>query len=734
MLAIATLALGVFVAVAANNVRAAVGAPISPVWTVPIPDNGGGPSFLPPFTTPAGDVIARSSGGSGTLSALQEVTTSGQQIWQLPESQQFQPDNGQSVTDASGNTYVSVNDSTDEPSVMKIDPSGNVDWVSAQNPDAACDCYPSWQLGWNNVLYLSGDTVAPVDEFNEVTGATESSSLPNGTTVLTFDQGLIAIEGQSVCYLNYQEQPLGSCIDPGFGISSSTSGGNGTVFVADGSGDVVEIDPSGIQWSWTAPSSFPGPGATNLAATPDGGVIETAADALTSVSLSATGTMRWIYKPSCSAGGIEYAGGTPAIVDSSGNVVLTYNCYDETANADIVNQASAAAVSTVSYGGPACASGNSYAGVYSQDGADVGQNELYMSVAGACGSTVVPPSVDAFYEPGLAENEWLLINIPDDGASTPGRYVAFGDSVPYGHGLANPGPKSEGDLPPDMGPSSLAYPSIVANQLGLAMSLRTTGCSLSGDNLAVSGAPSQVNQWTGKDTNCHRRNVPVPKHKAGVPDEINAANLISDPPTLVTIQFGADDIDFGGCLAHLLRIPTWAPGLGAVKCDQLVNGQYAVTARFGSELQSLSQGLSMIVSEVHQDDPNAKILLVDYYQFIPQPSAPLVGTSDLCRILRSEDHANRVSLTQQAEYLQGQLNATIGNVSNVYPYVQFVDIADLFSNHEICVANPSDPDSSQSWLFDDNWDAAHPNAAGQQQIAAAIVSSVLSGGSIRRQS
>src|SRR5580692_364083 len=64
------------------------------------------------------------------------------------------------------------------------------------------------------------------------------------------------------------------------------------------------------------------------------------------------------------------------------------------------------------------------------------------------------------------------------------RAVALGDSVPYGHGLANPYLTPQIGLPTgavSQGPSTEAYPSRVTNDLGLTMSVRSTNCQLTGD-------------------------------------------------------------------------------------------------------------------------------------------------------------------------------------------------------------------------------------------------------------
>src|SRR6516165_5636786 len=66
---------------------------------------------------------------------------------------------------------------------------------------------------------------------------------------------------------------------------------------------------------------------------------------------------------------------------------------------------------------------------------------------------------------------------PPPNPATSTRAVALGDSVPYGHGLANPYLTPRPGLPPQdvsQGPSSDAYPSSVAASLRLTMTVRPT--------------------------------------------------------------------------------------------------------------------------------------------------------------------------------------------------------------------------------------------------------------------
>src|SRR6202042_3901151 len=87
-------------------------------------------------------------------------------------------------------------------------------------------------------------------------------------------------------------------------------------------------------------------------------------------------------------------------------------------------------------------------------------------------------------------------NVPAPLPPVPTRAVALGDSVPYGHGLANPYLTPQIGLPPgalSQGPSTGAYPTLVARHLGLTMNVRPTNCRLTGDQLAISGAVADGN-------------------------------------------------------------------------------------------------------------------------------------------------------------------------------------------------------------------------------------------------
>jgi len=303
------------------------------------------------------------------------------------------------------------------------------------------------------------------------------------------------------------------------------------------------------------------------------------------------------------------------------------------------------------------------------------------------------------------------------------RYVALGDSVPYGHGLANPTKGTKDGLPPDQPPSPKAWPSVVdAGLPGLApLRDRQDSCDLVGSNgahfdqLAVSGAPSIDNRWTELDTDCHYpRGVQVPQHKAVFLDELSAADIQHNQPGLVTIQVGADDIDFAACLTSLLGIPP-TPWWHVENCVNVTQNGFSVTPKVQTELDSLTLGLSGTIAYIKNRAPAAQIVVVGYYQIIPAANAVLQGTSAVCHDLRFSRQGGewRTGIRAEADFLQQQLNNTISSVVGKFAGVAYVNIQNLFQGHEMCT-----PDT---WILSGSWDAAHPNATGQQQIGQAVI-------------
>ena len=170
------------------------------------------------------------------------------------------------------------------------------------------------------------------------------------------------------------------------------------------------------------------------------------------------------------------------------------------------------------------------------------------------------------------------------------RAVAFGDSVPYGHGLANPYLTPQRGLPPSavsQGPSTQAYPSLVARNLHLDMTVRPTNCDLVGDQLAISGAVADPADNRSLDGQCPR----PPRPARNLEDEVAAAGLDRHPARLVLMEDGADDIHFAQCLVYdLVHVLGLGPSLGT-RC--VSNG--TVTKPVADELANVRRSLAAAI-------------------------------------------------------------------------------------------------------------------------------------------
>jgi hypothetical protein len=343
------------------------------------------------------------------------------------------------------------------------------------------------------------------------------------------------------------------------------------------------------------------------------------------------------------------------------------------------------------------------------------------------------------------------------------RAVALGDSVPYGHGLHNPYLTPQVGLPArwvSQGPSTAAYPSQVASDFGLTMTVRPTNCALTGDQLAISGAVADAADNTARDGQC-----PVPAQQArNLGDEVAAAALSRHPARLVLLQDGADDIDFAHCLLYqLANVEGVGIGLGT-RCVQ--NG--AVTPGLAAKLADVRTSLASAIEGMAPDV--GTIAVLDYYQPIPIPaqiaddsSASRLHTNLVCAGLE----ANAGGTYAAAQVVLGALNRAIaGAVADARAQhvtnVTLIDVASAFEGHGICTADPfvfsgePVPDTTlaadaadilaakscsatdvlhgaaactaltagatraETGLEGYVWRAAHPDAAGQRALAALV--------------
>lgn len=321
------------------------------------------------------------------------------------------------------------------------------------------------------------------------------------------------------------------------------------------------------------------------------------------------------------------------------------------------------------------------------------------------------------------------------------RYVAFGDSVPYGHGLANPYPDSRPNFPSKLvsqPPSLRAYPGIVAHNLQLSMLDRSTNCGLTGDDLAVSGAAMAASDSTSGNNQCsqYSTNVTV----GG--DEVPAANLAQNHAQLVSIQAGADDINFSACLLYEVSKDGFHVPIFTHSCVS----KNAVTTGVANKLKNVTDALKTLIEEA---SPYAtEIAVLNYYNPVPNPDDfdkgsifPSGKVDPLCwGLSHNESDAYKDSVVIQralnAAIAAGVSQARSDGITNV----TLVNISSLEKHHEMCTGKPAifsgEPMSKSSFystlaelaiskkarvrLQDETWRAAHPNRFGQMDIAQAV--------------
>lgn len=290
------------------------------------------------------------------------------------------------------------------------------------------------------------------------------------------------------------------------------------------------------------------------------------------------------------------------------------------------------------------------------------------------------------------------------------RAVALGDSVPYGHGLANPYLTPQLGLPTSdvsQGPATLAYPSTVAAHFGLTMTVRATNCRLVGDQLAVSGAVASATDHPEPSGQC------LPEQNRNLDTEIAASGLAEHTARLVMLQDGADDIHFGGCLEYeLARVLGTGIGLGT---DCVANG--AVTPEIAADLSRVRRGLAAAIEQV---SPHAgTVAVLDYYQPIPAPAEIAddsgvsgLGTNLVCTGLK----ANASSTYAAAQVVLGALNASIAEAvgdarGKGVRNVVLVHVAHALDRHGLCTADP--------WVFSAELISDATLALDTEQIVAA---------------
>ncbi|MFE1320815.1 SGNH/GDSL hydrolase family protein [Kitasatospora phosalacinea] len=265
-----------------------------------------------------------------------------------------------------------------------------------------------------------------------------------------------------------------------------------------------------------------------------------------------------------------------------------------------------------------------------------------------------------------------------------GPYVALGDS--YTSGLRIP-PQS--GSPQGCGRSGANYPSLVAQQLGLE-DFTDVSCSgaRTGDLTAA--------QRTDDGTN---------------PPQLDALGAAT---RLVTLGIGGNDAGFldvlGRCAIENVRHGLTGRG------DEAPCRAYYTTGAGRGEVQrkmtTTGERLTAVLAEIKRRAPQAEVLFVGYPALLPQDPARCAATlgdgiagADVGFVAEQERQLNSM-LRQRAEAAG----------------VAFVDTYSSSAGHDMCEA------AGTRWIeplaADQGLAPIHPNARGQQGMAAAVLAAL----------
>ena len=246
-------------------------------------------------------------------------------------------------------------------------------------------------------------------------------------------------------------------------------------------------------------------------------------------------------------------------------------------------------------------------------------------------------------------------------------YIALGDSVAAGVGLANYSDSSACDR------TDQSYPKLVAVKLHYKLT-----------SLACSGATT-TNGLNGSQA----------VNRLAVPAQLTEALKINKPK-LITITIGANDAQWTSYIQ---------------KCYTATCGSAADTQAVEVALSVATDNLSNALNQIKLAFPTKPptVLVTGYYKLFPvQP------TAGNCTETTNIDEAE-ISWIKQ---LQDTIDSRLQTTAKQYDFVQFVSLS--FSGHELCSADPWVQGLTAKAPF-------HPTAAGQAAIADQVIKNLKSG-------
>ncbi|MNH50222.1 Lipase 2 precursor [compost metagenome] len=219
-------------------------------------------------------------------------------------------------------------------------------------------------------------------------------------------------------------------------------------------------------------------------------------------------------------------------------------------------------------------------------------------------------------------------------------------------------------IDPTCGRSIEAYPHTVATSTGLSLS-----------HYACTGAKTDEGIYDSQE-----------RHASILPAQLDQA-YSAGTPSLITLTIGANDTRW----TQFIR-----------QCYYIRCGYAVDTTRFNAYLVDLKLELNIAMAKIHtlSSGTPPQVIVTGYYS--PFSSATCNETSGIT--------ANEASwLTARSNSLNSAISGTVAK----YSYGEFASVS--FAGHELC--------SSDSWIQGPSSSMPfHPTAAGQQAIAASVLS------------
>jgi lysophospholipase L1-like esterase len=284
-----------------------------------------------------------------------------------------------------------------------------------------------------------------------------------------------------------------------------------------------------------------------------------------------------------------------------------------------------------------------------------------------------------------------------------GDYLALGDSYSAGNGLAPyvPGTAANGCNQS----ASSAYPDL----LFALLRQQDPGASFT-SNACTGALTGEIQDYTVG-----------PGLK--IPPQISGA--VEPSVGLVTITIGGNDANFGGvvvqCLVSGNCLDTEFPPPGFPELTQQPVPRGKLLTQWGPDtIEVIGDSDATVFSALRQDFPDARIIVIGYPYLFPDQAAPgFPFYPPLCSSI-----LNRLSVTERdgIRTLQDDLNNRIYEEA-VAAGIEFVSPDAIWYHHEACGSSGQYTNSVKVYLnfpVPINSSSFHPNAAGQQTLAALL--------------